>query len=784
MSKLNSIRGLAAGVSVLALTALAAPALAQTIVVGAPEGSAPAAVGGTALTPGAKALGNGGRLIFNHTDNSEDGYRVAETTTITGGVTARIDVLAGHTALTRVGSTGRTGGADGFAGLTRVYGGAVLELEQNFSTATRNPTSLTSDPFGGRILGGGLTVDSGSRLTGQGALGDAVNDVIIHGVISPHGFPEHANNFAGPHGRMNIGVATTPSAATAPQTNALTFAADSILEIDVDLSMSGDDVLAADLIVPYINTVIEDGAQLRVRLAAQAGPTAYLVGRRIPFLQLASVSRQETEYTFSLVTQAGIPGPKIGGVIANNGGIRVTGKEFTVAPATGTRIVREVEGQDGVIRPYTFTYASRSIRSDRQLAGNFAFTADSDTQLTHYLGLRIADGDSTYTSSVSGQWAGELVTVRSSLYLEIAQTRFFAEDATTANGRAAADALQKIGDFNPIFTRLLNLPEGAAAIDQLSPFFNALSGELHVGVRGLLTQDAYAVQRSVGRRLSSYEPGGAYLWAEALGGRRQLDDNGEAPAIKEEGYGVLTGIDATLTGPWRVGLAGGWRTVEAEGPDALTGKADIKQWHAMAYTAGGWGAWRGQFGAGFSGATVETERNVSLVGIINSHLAADYDGTVAHAFGELSYVHDIGGAAVEPFLGYSFVRAETDPVREVETRGGDDAAALLISGDQNQVSFTTLGVKARTSALERVSLDGLVGWRRGFGDLDLEGLHLMNNREYLQVRGARLSENAAVVEAGARWRVTDRMTVDAGYDGLIGDEGHDHTARVGVSMRF
>lgn len=780
MSKMNSICGLAAGVSALALTALAAPALAQTvIVVGAPAGSAPAPVGSTALTPGAKALGNNGRLIFNHTDNSEDGYRVAETTTITGTLNARIDVLAGHTAFTRIGSAG---GASGFTtGLATVHGGAELELEQTFRDANSTPANLTAAPFNGSILGSGLTVERGGRLTGQGAFGNATADVIFHGVISPHGFAGHSGR-SGPHGRFDIGAMGSQSSAVTPQGNTLRFAAGSLLEIDVDLSLP-DGPLAADLIYSNLNTVIEDGAQLRVRVARPEGPTTYLVGRQIPFLRLASVSQQETRYSFLLVSQAGVPAPKPGGVVV--GTTFIAGdREFPIAPATGSRITRQLEGLDGVVRPYTFTYFSKQVRPYRELTGNFTLAPDSDTRLTHYLGLKIVDGDSPYQGSEAGQWAGGLIDMRSTLYLEIVQTRFFVEDATTANGRAAAEALQKIGDYNPIFTRLLNLPEDSPAVEQLSPFFNALSGELHVGVRGLLTQDAYSVQRSVARRLSAYEPGGAHVWAEGLGARRQLDDNGEAPAIKEEGYGFLSGIDATLTGPWRVGLAGGWRTVEAEGPDALTGRADIKQWHAMAYTAGAWGAWRGQFGAGFSGAAVETERQVSLAGVIDSHLAADYDGAAAHAFGELSYVHDLGGAAVEPFLGYSFVRAETDPVREAETRGGDEAAALLISGDQNQVSFVTLGVKARTGALGRVSLDGLVGWRRGFGDLELEGLHLMNNREYLQVRGARLSENAAVIEAAVRWEVGGGVSLDAGYDGVIGDQGRDHTARVGMSMRF
>lgn len=790
MSRMNSIRNLALSASALALAtsaltisvAVPGSAAAQTItcsgattvaIVGAPENEAPGPITAT-LGAGPCALGNAGRLIFNHNDNSETGYRIPETTTITGTLNARIDFLAGHTALTRLVNLG---GAPSFTtGSTTVHDGAELELEQSFSSETANPSDVGSSgtgwktPFNGLILGSGLTVENGGRLTGQGAFGNQTADVTFHGTVSPHGFPDHANTFAGPHGRFDIGGTSDLS-----RQNVLTFGSDSIYEVDVDLTLPNG-VLSNDLIVSNLHTVIEDGAQLRIRVAKPDEPTNYLVGRRVTFLQVARVSQKDGRVRFSIPVSeiiAGLPVPKQG-IYLDLGLTEID------PPSAGDIITRDLEGADGVTRTYRFVYTRTDNYSQRELVGNFTLTEDSDTQLTRYLGLEVGEDTTGYTFLGTGN----AVPVRSTLYLEVVQNRFFSEDANTANGIITAAALQAVGDYNPVYTRLMNLPTDSAAIPFLGDFFNAVSGEIHVGVRGLLTQDAYSVQRSVGRRLSNYEPGGAHLWAEALGGQRQLDDNGEAPKIKEEGYGILAGIDATLTGAWRVGLAGGWRKVDAKGPDAFVGEADISQWHLLAYTSGAWGNWRGKAGVGFSQASVETERSLRLVDVADNHLAADYNGNVAHVFGELSYVHALNSAAVEPFLGYSFVHAETDQVREVDTRGGDEALALLISGDHNRVAFTTLGVKARTTSFGPVTFDGLLGWRRGFGDLELQGLHLLNNRQQMSVRGANLSENAAVVELGARWRVTDTVTLDAVYDGVIGDEGHDHTARVGVSLRF
>lgn len=78
----------------------------------------------------------------------------------------------------------------------------------------------------------------------------------------------------------------------------------------------------------------------------------------------------------------------------------------------------------------------------------------------------------------------------------------------------------------------------------------------------------------------------------------------------------------------------------------------------------------------------------------------------------------------------------------------------------------------------------MLGWRRGFGDLDLQSVQMLNNREGFTVNGGNLSESAAVIQVGAHWRVSDKVTLDANYDGVIGDEGQDHTAHMGVSVRF
>ncbi len=783
MSRVNSIRVLTAGASALVLTALALPASAQTVVVvGKPQGSAPGAVGNTALT-GTVNLGTNGQLIFNHNDNSEDGYEVLNSVVISGSTGSRIDLLAGHTVFTQkaptVGPNNAQGATvinttpvgKGFGGLIDVHDGATLELAQYFDlkavwtggtypTSGGNVAQQTND-FNAANGIGNLTVEKGGRLTGQGDIGalSGAGTVTIAGTVSPHGFPERGGQYNGPNGLMHVWNST----------GKLVFTSTSVFEVDVNLNLKND-AYAIDSIVSRSATTVEDGAQLRVRIAPASGPTDYQLGRKLFFLNMGTdVAYGANHYIFVFDASQG--------KVPSGMGVNAY-KEIGTDPAPKVGDVMVVDG-------FKYIYNGGTLKLDRkELKGDFTFTADSQTQLSRYLGLKMGD---SYSDVANVTKVGTLAPVRSGLYLEIVQTRDFAEDAKTLNGKSVANALQAVADSNPIYSRVANLQDGDPALERISPFFDALSGQIHAGVRGLLAQDAYSTQRSISRRLSDYEPGGVHVWAEARGGRDQLDGGGDIAKLKEDGYGALAGVDVALSGPWRLGFAGGYRKVDVDGPDAFTGVAEFDQWSGSVYTAGAWGRLRAQAGIGFSAASIQTDRRVALVGVVDQRLTADYNGSVFNAFGELGYTMPLGGAELEPFLGYNLVRADTEEAKEKAVQSTDADAgdtALTITGDANLVQFATVGLKGRTVSSGPVTLSGLIGWRRGFGDLALEGVNLLNNREGFTVRGADLSKNAAVIEAGAHWRVSDRATLDAGYDGVIGDEGADHTARVGLTLSF
>lgn len=789
MSRMNTLGMLTAGASLLVLTSLAEPALAQTtIVVGTPEGSAPGAVGGTALS-GTINLGARGRLVFNHNDNSKDGYVVDPNVMIRGSSGARVDLLAGTTTFTAQApykgtptSLGERAvnpevSIAGFVGSVTVRDGATLQLAPYYGL--RQSWEGGTYPVGGYVVRpsgafyastmapASLEIAKGGRLTGQGYIAPTYQNtgdvIVIAGTLSPNGFAERTADYEGAHGEMIFGNNLTKGT--------LVFASTSLLEMDVDLGVVNDGRhRESDIIRTDMNARIEGGAQIRLRLAETHGPTTYLPGRAVQLITSQNVQAEAHKHVYEIDDSA-IDWDTIDW---NNPPSWLNPQYVEIGSVATPK-----PGDKLVVGGHTYLYSSDINQKTRGLAGNFTLTPDSQTKLTHYLSLELKK------NLTPVQQYGETKNVESGVYLEVVQNRQFTEDAKSANGAAAAAALQTIGNYNPMFVRLLNLQDDAAAITdgELPAFFDALSGELHVGVRGLLTEDVYQIQRSLSRRLAHYSPGGAHVWAEALGGRREAGSD-NATKLREDSYGFLAGADATVLGPWRLGVSGGYRQAEISGPDAYTGEADIKsQTYVTAYTTGAWGSWRAHAGAGVSNARIETRRSMALTDVVADELTAAYDGTVLNAFGELSYRLPLSHLEVEPFVGATFIRAETDLVRETG-KVANSGAALTIVGEQNKVQFATLGVKARTAWAGPLAFDGSLGYRRGFGDLELTGRHLLNNRVDIPVVGPKLSENAAVVEVGAVWRVTDPVTANLGYSGVIGDQGADHNLGLGLTMLF
>lgn len=384
------------------------------------------------------------------------------------------------------------------------------------------------------------------------------------------------------------------------------------------------------------------------------------------------------------------------------------------------------------------------------LTGEFVF---DDVMLTAFAGLR--DG---YTDQ--------------SAYIEFVQLKALAEAGITPNQKEAAAGADSLPDGNPVKDALLLLPDEAAAIDA----FDQLSGEVHPTARTVVAEDSRWIRDAALARLADGEAGGS-IWGRLIGsdGVSFGDDN--AARADRDSRGVLAGADYALGGNVTAGLAMGWVETDVE-IQRRNSVATVDSLHGLAYVGGRFGAWGVRAGIGYAQTSVETERAVGFPGF-SAALDADYDGSVMQGFVEVGYRMPARGGWVEPFVNLTALRAETDAFTET---GGP--AALSGEGMTQDVLASTLGLRFETNPMGAFSMRGVAGWRHAWGDVEPVGLHAFEGGETFTVLGAAQSDDAAVANVEARWRLTRKVTFGLAYDGVMGTDSADHAITAGVKVIF
>src|SRR5262249_49915573 len=137
--------------------------------------------------------------------------------------------------------------------------------------ASVDPSNWFMDAFSN--FSATLVVDEGGRLTGRGAL---PQNTTIAGVLSPSGNTTRTGPRDGPVGSFFI---------QSSDTGQLPFTSTSTYEVDLDLTLPTD-AQVNDRLHVRLPVIIDDGAQLRVRVSQPEGRTAYQVGRRFNILTI------------------------------------------------------------------------------------------------------------------------------------------------------------------------------------------------------------------------------------------------------------------------------------------------------------------------------------------------------------------------------------------------------------------------------------------------------------------------------------------------------------------
>lgn len=380
--------------------------------------------------------------------------------------------------------------------------------------------------------------------------------------------------------------------------------------------------------------------------------------------------------------------------------------------------------------------------------------------------------------------------------------------ATTRNQYSTADGIEGLGEGNLLFDTVLSQTTSGAR-----EAFDALSGEMHASTVTSAFGDARLVQDAVLGHLSrparsgfsvgqgtitadyaADRPGAApqpmpiptfdttrfSLWGEGLGAWGRTRSNDNAASLDTSTGGFILGAETKLDPAYRLGIAGGYIRTSSDIHARLSEATNDSIFGAV-YGTAEWNSLALRLGASYARHDVDTRRNV-VFPLFSDTTTAAYDGSTVQAFSEIGYRVGWDNGRIEPFLGASILRLHTNGFQE---NGG--AAALTGYEAGYNLGTTTLGLRAeaRLGADAAVTLNGMLGWRRAFGDTDPKALlAFAGGASAFTVSGIPIDQNALVAEAGLDWQVTRTMSLGAAYSGQIGSRSQEHAVKGNFILRF
>jgi outer membrane autotransporter protein len=377
---------------------------------------------------------------------------------------------------------------------------------------------------------------------------------------------------------------------------------------------------------------------------------------------------------------------------------------------------------------------------------------------------------------------------------------------TTSDDKDTAAALDALGKASELDDAVLRLD--AATADRV---FDQVAGEAHASAAAVAYGDARLVQDTLLGRLripSGYAPtlsGPAVyaadgpgvpppvavpyptldprrfaLWGEGFGSWGRIGHNGNAFGMETSTGGFILGAEALLDPAYRIGLAGGFTSTTFD-VAALASSGENQSVFGALYGSARWGAFNLRLGASYSVHDFDVQRTIAFPGFAD-RTGVSYDGSTMQAFGEIGYEVGFGRATLEPFAGASVLRLGTDSFVE---NGG--AAALVGRGRSFELATTTLGVRVEARLGEDLPLTvrGLLGWRRAFGDVEPRALlAFAGGSAAFTVSGVPVDRDAMVAEAGLDWQASEAISLGVAYGGQIGARAQEHTLKGNVTWRF
>ncbi|MCC8396938.1 autotransporter domain-containing protein [Paraburkholderia sp. MMS20-SJTR3] len=385
------------------------------------------------------------------------------------------------------------------------------------------------------------------------------------------------------------------------------------------------------------------------------------------------------------------------------------------------------------------------------------------------------------------------------VYLKSVKMRDFVDAANTRNEIATAAALQTLPDGNAMkdAVSMQSNDENARLA------FNQLSGELHASVKTALIDDSrYIRDTAIGRVRQSFCAAGAddaiataggaaagcsaretepAVWARAFGAWGDIDGDGNAARLRDSTGGFLIGTDTLVAERWRVGALAGYSRSNFN-VDDRNSSASSNNYHLGVYGGTQLGNLGLRSGAAVSWHSLDTSRSPSFVGYSDS-LSGSYNARTAQVFGDVGYSFKLPAATIEPFVNVAYVNLRNSGFTE---QGG--AAALAGKSGNTNTAFSTVGVRGSTDlalgSKTKVTLNGTLAWQRAFGNTVPESTLAFAGSDPFTVAGVPIARNAALVQAGVDFKVSDATTLGLNYAGKFGGGTTSQTVQGTLKVKF
>jgi len=720
----------------------------------------------TALAgPGAVTLGNGGALtVSGATDSAFDGIisgagtlvkAGAGTLTLSGAnaIAGGTDVQGGTLALATASALGGGGtvtiGADGtldIGGTSSATFANVISGTGAFVKSGSNTLTLT----GASTFTGTTTVESGILRAGAAAtFGPGVYVVNSGARIDLAGFAQTLGGISGA-GTLALGTGT------------LTLGAgDSSASFDGVISGTGGSLVKTGTGTQILTATNTYSGETRI----DAGTLIINGAQANTAVTVGTAGRLGGNGSMAGLTVAGTvaPGNSIGTLRVSGNATFLAGSTFEVETVAGPSAdlleiggTLTIDGGTVVVKPLGSGYGPDRSYTIITAAGGVTGTFDDVVSQLAFLNPTLS-----YTGT-----SVDLRLVRNNID--------FVAVADTANQRATAAAVQASGSGALYDAVVIQSDEGARAT------FDALSGEAHATLAPLVLNEGAIARDAVLARLAGAPESGPGVWGQFALSRTSSEARPGIAGATARTIGMVGGIDASA-GPVRLGAVLGY-TDNDVAVDARGSSAGVRSGLVGVYGSGSIGALRLRAGAIYSHHNVDSDREISLIGLADT-LHGDSNGDSLQGFGEVAYRVQAGGVSLEPFVGLGWIRTTLDGFTET---GGP--AALAVARQRVDSAFATLGLRAEGRL--RLNVDGdlcVFGSfaARHYGDAGPQGrdVSFAGTGETFRVIGNGISATSFVPELGLSFQAHGARLY-ASYAGEFAGRTQDHGLRVGLGWNF